>query len=186
MHNNRYTDIVDPKVAGLIVSRARRMHIHRDEIDDLQQRIVPMLAEFQFDEARSNGATRATVMTAVIDRQLAAHLRAKHRYAKHLNRVSSRSRALLSGRPVWPNHVTQPEPVDLRLDIEKAKADLSDRDQKICDALSIGETQKAITESLGIGRDTVARAIARIREAFTKAGLKAWVDPDYDGMPQNA
>lgn len=186
MHNNRYTDIVDPKVARLIVSRARRMRINREEIDDLQQRIVPMLAEFQFDEARSNGAAQSTVMTVVIDRQLMAHLRAKRRYAEHLKRMGSQSRALLSGRPIWPNHVTQPEPVDLRLDIEKAKVGLSDRDQQICDALSHGESQKAIAERLGIGRDTVARAISRIRDVFTQAGLKAWVDPDYDGEVERA
>lgn len=186
MHNNRYTDVVDPKIARLIVSRARRMRIRHDEIDDLQQRIVPMLAEFRFDASRSNGAAHSTVMTAVIDRQLLLHLRAKRRYAKHLQSMCSRSRALLSGRPIWPHHVTPPEPVDLRLDVENAKGALCERDRQICDALSHGETQKAIAQRLGIGRDTVACAIRRIRDVFTTAGLKAWIDPDYDGEVAHA
>ncbi|MBI1374089.1 MAG: helix-turn-helix domain-containing protein [Phycisphaera sp.] len=186
MHTNSYVGIVEPEVTRLIVSRARRLHISPDEIDDLQQRIVPVLAEFKFDASRSNGASRTTVLTAVIDRQLLAHLRTTRRYAEHIERMGSRYRALASGRPIWPNHVTQPEPVDLRMDLADVMQQLSQRDRVVCDGLSKGQTIKAIAERLGCGRDTINRAIARIRNIFTAAGLKVWVDPDYRAEPGQA
>lgn len=183
---NRYTGIVESTIERLIVSRARRLRIAADEIDDLQQKIVPMLAEFQFDEARSNGATPRTVMTAMIDRQLKAHLRAKRRYDDRIERVRQTSRSQAGISATWPNRVSTSDPVDLKLDLENATAALSERDRRICHGLSRGETQKSIAERLGIGRDTVARAILRIRAAFTAAGLQAWIDPDYQPRAANA
>jgi RNA polymerase sigma factor (sigma-70 family) len=186
MLSNRYTGIVEPSIARLIASRARRLRIAQDEIDDVQQQIVPKLAEFQFDPARSNGATLKTALTSVIDRQLKAHLRAKRRYRDRINRATSASRALASGRPVWPNQVAQPEPVDLRMDLADAMAQLSERDRVVCEGLSKGLTIKAIAQHLGCGRDTVNRAIVRIRDIFSAAGLKAWIDPDYRAEPGQA
>ncbi|MBI1373707.1 MAG: sigma-70 family RNA polymerase sigma factor [Phycisphaera sp.] len=186
MHANSYVGIVEPEVTRLIISRARRLRIAGDEIDDLQQQIVPKLAEFEFDASRSNGATPMTAMTSVIDNQLKTHLRAKRRYQSRIEHMKSKSRALASGRPVWPNHVTQPEPVDLRMDLADAMGELSQRDRVVCDGLSKGQTIKAIAERLGCGRDTVNRAIVRIRNIFTAAGLKAWIDPDYRAEPGQA
>ena len=177
MLTNSYVGIVEQEVPGLVVSRARRLRITGDEIDDLQQQIVPTLAEFQYDPTRSNGASRTTAMTAVVDRQIKAHLRAKRRYRSRLERLQVLSGAWAYGRPT--HHVTHPEPVDLRLDLAAAMASLSTRDLAICQGLADDLTVKAIALQAGCGRDTVDRAIVRIREVFTSAGLRAWVDPDY-------
>jgi len=131
---NRYTGIVEPHVERLIVSRARRLRISGSEIDDLQQQIVPRLAEFQFDEARANGASPEAVMACVIDRQMKAYLRAKRRYQQRIERfhlmVATRT------RPTWPHHVNQPEPIELRLDLQDAIGRLSHRDRAVCEGLS--------------------------------------------------
>ena len=181
---NSYVGIVEQEVPGLVVSRARRLRLGRDEIDDLQQQIVPKLAEFQYDASRSNGASRTTAMTGVIDRQIKAYLRAKHRYQKRIERLQVMSGVLAYGRPV--HHVTQPEPVDLRLDLATAMATLSARDRTICQGLGDGLTVKAIAEQLGCGRDTINRAIVRIHEVFAAAGLRAWIDPDYRSDDEQA
>jgi RNA polymerase sigma factor (sigma-70 family) len=176
---NSYLGVVEQEVPRLVVSRARRLRVSGDEIDDLQQQIVPKLAEFQYDASRSNGASRTTAMTGVIDRQIKAHLRAKHRYQKRIERLQVMSGASAYGRPVWPDHVTKPEPVDLRMDLAAAMSSLSARDRSICQGLADGLTVKVIAGQLGCGRDTVTRAIVRIREVFTAAGMRAWIDPDY-------
>lgn len=44
---NSYVGIVEQEVPRLVVSRARRLRISGDEIDDLQQQIVPKLAAFE-------------------------------------------------------------------------------------------------------------------------------------------
>lgn len=177
---NRYTGLIEPKVARLIVSRARRFRLRRDEIDDLQQRLVPILASFEFDEARSNGASRMTALTGVIDRHLKAYLRAKRRYQMRLARLHANPGRY--GRSVIGRHEpAPPEPVDLRLDLEAAMERLSERDRAICRMLGEGWAVRSIAEKLGCDRSTVSRAILRIREEFTAAGLKAWIDPDDSG-----
>jgi RNA polymerase sigma factor (sigma-70 family) len=176
---NSYAGIVDQNVSRLVVSRARRLRVSSDEIHDLQQEIVPKLAAFQFDAARSNGASRNTVLTSVVDRQICAYLRAKGRYENHIEHLQQMRRPA-TARHNWPDHVSQPEPVDLRMDLAAAMQRLSERDRAICDGLSHGLTVKDIAAKLGCCRDTVSRAILRIRRVFADAGLEAWIDPNFD------
>ena len=84
---NSYVGMVQSEVPHLIISRARRYRVGRDEIDDLQQQIVPLLAGFRFDPARANGASPATAMTAVVDRlrEQAARLSALARALEDAN-----------------------------------------------------------------------------------------------------
>lgn len=180
MFANSYVGIVEPEVTRLIVRHARRLRIHGDEIDDLQQQIVPQLAGFHFDVARSNGASLTTALTSVIDRQVKAYLRAKHRYRKRLYRLHAMCTAGLR----CDDFVEQPEPTDLRMDLRAAMEPLSQRDRAICQFLSEGLSIKAIAKQLRCGRDTIGRAILRIRDQFIAAGLKAWVDPNDAGIAE--
>lgn len=175
---NSYCGIVEPNVPRLVVSRARRLRISGDEIDDLQQQIVPKLATFEYDPAKANGATLNTVLTVVVDRQILAHLRAKRRHEQRVERLRAMS-DLASSRFAWPEQVAKPEPVDLRMDIAAAMDRLDERDRAICHRLGEGHTIKAIAEHVGCCRDTVSRAILRIRQVFTEAGLREWIDPDH-------
>ena len=176
---NSYVGMVQSEVPRLIVSRARRLRVGRDEIDDLQQQIVPLLAGFRFDPARANGATPATAMTGVIDRQIKAHLRSKHRYQQRVERLQAMSGDPARESTIAPTQVAQPEPVDLRIDLERTMSRFSPRDREICQGLSHGLTVKAIAGQLGCGRDTIDRAVVRIRKVFEAAGLRAWIDSDY-------
>ena len=124
---NSYVGMVQSEVPHLIISRARRYRVGRDEIDDLQQQIVPLLAGFRFDPARANGASPATAMTAVVDRQIKAHLRSKHRYQQRLERLQA-----MFGEPgrdgtTAPMQVAHSEPVDLRIDLERTMSRFSPR-----------------------------------------------------------
>ncbi len=176
---NRYTGMVEPKVARLIVSRARRMRLRPDEIDDVQQQLVPTLASFEFDEARSNGASRTTALTSVIDRQIKAYLRSRRRYRKRLARIHANPGRYATR--ILARHIpAPPEPVDLRLDLEAAMERLSERDRAICRLLGDGWAVQPIAEQIGCDRETVSRAIVRIRETFIAAGLQAWVDPNHE------
>lgn len=185
MLSNNYTGMVEPRVARLIVSRARRLHLRRDEIDDLQQQLVPTLASFRFDETRSNGASPTTALTSVVDRQIRAYLRAKRRYRKRLERLHAQP-ARYATRIIGRHVPAPPEPVDLRLDLEATMARLSERDRAICRLLGEGWAVQSIAEQLGCDRSTVSRAILRIRQQFIAAGLKAWIDPDDPGLAAQA
>lgn len=182
---NSYVGMVQPEVPRLIVSRARRYRVGRDEFDDLQQQIVPLLAGFRFDPARANGATPATAMTGVIDRQIKAHLRSKHRYQQRVERLQAMSGPSARDGAITPTQVAQPEPVDLRIDLERTMSRFSRRDREICRGLSHGLSVTAIARQLGCGRDTIDRAVVRIRQVFEAAGLRAWTDPDYRSARQH-
>lgn len=180
---NSYIGMVQPEVPRLIVTRARRYRVGRDEIDDLQQQIVPLLADFRFDPARANGASPVTAMTALVDRQIKAHLRSRHRYLQRVERLQA-----MFGTPAEgvATQLAQPEPVDLRIDLERTMSRFSPRDRKICQGLSHGLSVKAIAQQLSCGRDTIDRAVIRIRHVFEAAGLRAWIDPDYRSDRQHA
>jgi RNA polymerase sigma factor (sigma-70 family) len=174
MFSNNYAGIVPPEVLKLIASLAKRYRVPIDELDDLQQTIIPLLTEFRFDPAIANGATPLTAMTAVIDRQIKAYLRANRRHQKRLERIQNENALKVANG-------MQSESPDLRLDLEQALLQLSENDRQICKALSQGETVTAIAEQLNCGRDTIMRAIARIRDVFESAGLQAWIDPNHQG-----
>jgi hypothetical protein len=70
MYRNQYDSVIDKSKLAWINSRARRMGFRRQDLDDVQQQVSIALLQFNFDEARSNGASERTAITAVIDRQL--------------------------------------------------------------------------------------------------------------------
>jgi len=111
-----------------------------------------------------------TAFTGIIDRQIKAHLRAKHRYQKKLERLQNRTRE---------SSTTPHAQVDLRLDLERVLAQLSPRDRIICQHLSNGHTTTDIAQHLGCCRHAVDCAVQRIRQVFGKAGMQVWIDPNY-------
>ncbi|MAX27158.1 MAG: hypothetical protein CMJ19_21900 [Phycisphaeraceae bacterium] len=176
MHCNAYVGTQNQTVANLVIHRARRFGIKPDEFDDLQQKIVPKLACFLYKPERSNGANLNTALTSAIDKQLLCYLRACKRYQQRIERL----RNLHYIKMTQPDSVPQTQIADMRMDIESVLAQLSERDRNICIGLSHGHTIKDIAKQVGCGRDTVSRAIQRMRKTFTDAGLKVWVDPDFD------
>jgi RNA polymerase sigma factor (sigma-70 family) len=170
MFSNHYTGIVETVITRLITSRARRLRLCRDELEDLQQQIVLQLLDFVFDEAHPAGASLTTAITGLIDRQIRSYLRSKTRYQKHVACLAATHEQLV-----------MPDNLDLQMDVAKAMEGLSARDREICTALAEGLSIKAIARQLGRGRDTIDRAIGRIRRRFEAAGLREWVYPEEGG-----
>ena len=170
MFTNNYAGMVPPEVLELITRRVRYHRIPPDELDDLQQQIVPLLIDFRYDPAIANGASETTAMVAVIDNQIKTHRRARRRYRRKIERFQMQTR-----EPSTTPH----DQVDLRLDLERVLAQLSERDRAICQQLGQGHTTTDIAQRLNCGRDTVDYAVWRLRKVFKDAGLQIWVDPNY-------
>jgi len=169
MFANDYAGMVPPEVLKLIARRAKYYRIPPDELDDLQQHLVPLMSEFRYDPAVANGASETTAMTAMIDNQIKEYRRTNRRYRQRIERFQNKN--------VDPS--VQPEPSDLRLDLQSALRQLLPRDRKICELLSHGHAVKDIAKQLKCMRSTVVQAIPRIRKVFKDAGLQAWLDPDW-------
>ena len=175
MYRNHYDNEVERWKVNLVVSRAKRMGFRDHDLDDVQQQIVPQVKAFTFDADRSNRATEATALVALIDRQLLLIRRKAMRYQKHLDRIGAMCCVdEQSSQAQCP--LRQCEEVALLvLDVRESIAKLSPREQLICDRLADGQSIEQIARHLGCGWHTIQRSVARIRKHFQSIGLDGWV-----------
>jgi len=167
MNTNSYRNVVPTWQVELVVRRARRMGFRADELADLQQRIVPHLAAFQFDVARSNGAAPRTALVALVDQQLKAAARASARYRRHLQRWHQ----------VTPPRqlVVSADNTALAFDVQQAVTTLPARERAVCDALATGASLADIAAQLHCSWHVVRRLVRNIHARFEALGLGDWV-----------
>ena len=156
---NDYGTLLEPWKARLIVDRARRLGVPRDELEDIQQELVQDIAAVEFDPTRAD--SRATPLMARIDNRVISYLRQRSCYEGHVANL----------RPVE----SYGESVALRLDVRQTVAMLPEREQAVCEGLSQGHTVAAIARRIGCGRSTVVRLVVRIRLEFQQRGIDQWL-----------
>lgn len=135
-----------------------------DQWPDLLQRLVPAIAQFQFDP--NNGAKESTALFALINHQLTTVRRSQAREEQRL----ARHRSNLVVRPAACEDHT-----DLRLDVRLAVAALPALEQSVCVGLMEGGTINQIAVHLGCTWHAVSRIIGRIHDRFADIGLDGWV-----------
>lgn len=81
MRADVYAGVIAPWKVRLVTSRAKRRGVRGADLDEVVRRILIQLLDFEYCESRSNGATEATAITALVDRQIAYYRRgdARHR-----------------------------------------------------------------------------------------------------------
>ena len=168
MFKNDYGELIENWKAALIVSRAIRIGFRRHDLEDVQQQIVVAILDFEFDPAKSNGASEATAITALIDKQLKAIQRARARYSKRVVEHTDESREKASMSLADRYSAGQ---VAQSLDVREAVADLPPPEQQICTALADGLSVNEIARALGVGWHTIRRQVCGIRGYFEFLGL---------------
>lgn len=159
----------------LIVDRARRFGFAADELADVQQEVILDVMAFRFDQTRSNGATEATALRAVIDRRLKAIRRAKARYERRVEHLKSALGAS-EGEPHQGQPVSRPrDSASLAVDVRDALAMLSPEDRSLCLGLAEGKTIRQIAAERRCSWSKVQRQVERIRRRFQALGLDGWV-----------
>lgn len=160
MFDNRYDGVLEKWKLRLICRRARRMGFRGFDLDDVQQQVVLALLDFQFDAAKSNGASEMTAITAVIDRQLAM-----------IRRSESRARQRLEIAKDGYEEGYEAADVALSLDVESVVQSLPELDRQICRGLSLGHSVNQLADSLGVGWHAVRNRVDAIRRHFEEHGL---------------
>jgi hypothetical protein len=156
----------------LIRSRARRLGRRGDEVNEAHQRIFLDVAAFNHDSKRSNGASKATALTAVIDNRLRNLRRAEKRYVRHLRELWAQRMSLIGPAVEECPHLR------CRLlahDLQCVLARLSTVERAVCEAMALGRTPSAIARDLGLDRRALARIVGQIREIFAAHDLDAWL-----------
>ena len=156
-----YGELVEPWKLNLIISRAKRLGLRGEDIQDIQQELVLDVMQFRYDRAKSNGATEATALTALIDNYLKKLLRSDARYRGHLDQFSRQEKR--SYDPVPDEQQA--------IDVQDAIGALSEQERMVCHALDQGQSKSQIARTLGCGWHTVDRLIHRIRRHLEKFGL---------------
>ncbi len=173
---NDYGSLVEAWKVDLIIDRARLKGFREDEIEDAQQEIVLAILDFKYDPNNEAGATEATALTALIDRQLAFILRKQARRAKHEKKYR-----LLHGVvddkpiPVVAQDAQQEREIDFPADVHRAVCDLSPFEQQVCAALADGQACSSIAEDVGVSRYELDRTVNRIGDVFRAQNLDAWM-----------
>lgn len=172
---NGYGTLTDNWKIELIKDLAKQEGLREDEIEDVLQELVPIIADFKFEPEKSNGATEETVVEAVIRKRLKFMLRCRARRQKHEARYR-----LLHGatdeKPAPEAHEPGAErATGMAIDVREAVARLTPQEQSICAALADGQTRRMIVKETGISRYELDQIITRIGEQFRSQDLDAWM-----------
>lgn len=162
MKNYGYGKEVDPKLVNRIVKRAAMFGFKEREMEDVLQQVLPVVLDFQFDPAKSNGCKKSTATIAVIDNRIQKIRRSEARYRARQEKAEAR---------------TDLEPdtaMKMKVEVGHALEGLTPEQRQICDALGHGYSIWQIAKQLDCSWHAVERQIAHIRSHFRTLGLDHW------------
>lgn len=165
MTPNNYEPVLEKWKSELITARAKRMGFRGHDLLDAQQEVALAVTLFRYNTAKSNGAAEATALTALIDRQLKAMLRARARYSRCVHRARE------EGAADEVHHDLH----SLVIDVRDAVYRLTPVEQAVCRGLGCGDSIDQIARDLNRGWHTIRRIIEHIRMQFSAIGLDAWL-----------
>jgi len=172
---NTYGQLIEKWKVDIIADRALKRGFRPDELDDVQQEIIPAVLAFRFDSEKSNGATERTALTALVNNRLTFIQRGRARQLKHHDRYMELT-GMKTDKPVEEiADDVNPNAVALAFDVREAVAGLEPQERAVCAALSRGDNRLGIARAMGMTRCAVTRMIGHIREQFQAVGLDAWV-----------
>lgn len=169
MTENSYRGVLADWKVKLIRERARRLRVPKTDLPDIEQEVATVLVETEFDEERSNGASERTFVTEVIDRTIAGFRRSDRRYR---SRVSEEGESGLPDVVDPKDELTQ---LDVVSDVQRALAEMDDRQRTICTLLADGSSVAGIARELGCDWHTARRDVRAIRDTFRRLGVDEWL-----------
>jgi DNA-directed RNA polymerase specialized sigma24 family protein len=167
MRQNKYAGLIEPWKVRLVTNRASRRGYRGADLDEVIQRILIELLDFEFCEQRSNGATEATAITALVDRQLAYYWRGESRYRRHVDAATAKTEPTIDYRDTF----------DEAMDVRDAIDELPEFTRRVCEALSNGLSISETAKRLGVSWHTVGKQVEFLREHFGRLGFAPADEP---------
>ncbi|MGE4157728.1 MAG: hypothetical protein AB7F75_01370 [Planctomycetota bacterium] len=143
--------------------RARRRGFKGTELEDALQDISGSLIGFQFDPARSNGASESTALTALIDKQLSYFRRCRARRRRREDLYMEQLVHIRGREPLDENPVGD---FARAMDVWDIVNRLDPLMRQLCLALSRGDSVLQISKTLRMSRYHVDRLIEELRDQF--------------------
>jgi DNA-directed RNA polymerase specialized sigma24 family protein len=150
------------------------MRLRGHDLEDALQLVALELIAFQYDAARSGGASQRTALIGLIDKRLAMMCRRETRHRHRIERLTRlaeyNDRDPATGHPLTPSAV---EATDLAVDVREAVADLPPPARQVCLALAEGQSMSTIARQLGTTWRSVRCQMLVIRRHFARLGIGA-------------
>jgi DNA-directed RNA polymerase specialized sigma24 family protein len=156
--------------AQLALSRIKALGFPSEDWADLMQEAAIVIHEFKYDPEHADGAKEDTALFAAINRHLLSLMRKRCREQDKIERYVARLRINLVVPSLDANATVEPD-VALEVDVKHARTGLSEFDQNVCRALSLGLNAGQVARKLDCDWHTVRNAIGRIRRHFESNGL---------------
>jgi len=172
---NDYGGLIARWKVDLIRARARRFFFREDEIPDLEQIIVMELLGADYRPDVAGGASEATFVVAVIDRQLR---QIKRHRARERRRANFEARSLDGDPSAFEEAAARSAGANdpaLRLDMAQAMLGFTPAERAICEALSQGHSQAAIAHATGRSKAAICNEVRKLREKFRWWGLDEYM-----------
>jgi hypothetical protein len=167
---NRYDGIVDDWKVELVRRQARRRGFRREDIDDVLQEIVPVLLDFRFDPAQSNGASERAILTKVIAKRLMRLRRGRAVARRHFDRLVETLPRSPDELAADLSHLEHERRYAVSADIRKTVARFTPVERQVCEALGRGEPRFQLARRLAMSRYRLEQIIEQVRERLEAAG----------------
>jgi DNA-directed RNA polymerase specialized sigma24 family protein len=154
---------------NLVRARAYQRGFRGADLEDVQQEVLLEVLAFRFCPDRSNGATEATALIALIDRRLFMARRSEQRRLRRVEQAQEPQESSIDAVEMPAAHH-----LDRSLDIQKVVASLAPAEQELCRMLAAGESIEAIAARLQCGWHTVKRQVERIRRIFEEKEIDGY------------
>ena len=171
---NNYVGCIEQWKVNLALSRIKAFGVPRDQWPDALQQLVIAISKFRFRSDRARGAKESTALYVLINKRLSSIVRAEQRHRDGLARHRDAHGLTPANADRHPLLVYE-DRLQLRLDVRLATANLSARQQAVCEGLSRDDSVQQIADALGCSWHAVRRLIAGIRAHFKQIGLDGWV-----------
>jgi len=171
VERNDYGDLIEKWKVDLIRARARRFYFREDEMDDLEQMIVPQLVGADFDPEAAAGASERTFVITIIDRQLMKVKRDRRRDVRRVNYESPHieDKGALTAKDLVS--LGRRDRLELALDVQRALTDLTPTERAICLALKEGLSQADIARATGRSKAAICNEVQKLRAKFREWGF---------------
>jgi RNA polymerase sigma factor (sigma-70 family) len=161
MKIKNYGGLVESWKLNLIIRRAKSMRFSPDEIEDVLQELFFKVIAFNYEIAKSNGASEKTAFIKMINNHIRTLVRRKIRYQSRLDQLKEES--IDSYDPTAIN--------ESALDVRSVVESLPDNERNICQALGAGFSINEIANEFALEWHKVKRIVNRVRERFEECGL---------------
>lgn len=160
-----YKGVIDPRIIASLITKAKRLSLPEHMIEDVIQDFVAEILTFNYDSAKSNGASQITAILAIFEHKIIDIVR---RIDLEKDFLEQESHRVVTERDELRS-------LQMSMDIESALDVLSITERRICMMLANGMSINEIAARQNTRNKKIANMVSRIRAKLTNMNLRDYL-----------